>query len=104
MTTTETGKPWRSASATAFSTSAWLSQRLADIHGPKTQSGGSTGGPKSDMYSAIMRSGVPENSVSPQPPGSSQTISPSLKSKAVVSQVSAYSPKPESVQKNGAGQ
>ena len=89
MTSAETGKPSRSASATAFSTSAWLLQRLADIQGPKAQSGGRTGEPKRERYSAIMLSGVPEKRVITQFFGSSAMISPSRKSKAVLSQVSA---------------
>lgn len=52
----------------------------------------------------MMPSGVPEKSVTSQPSGSWARISPSRKSKTVVSQVPAYSPKPLSVQKKGAGQ
>ena len=60
MTSAETGKPSRSASATAFSTSAWLLQRLADIQGPKAQSGGRTGGAEEGeilRYHALRRAG-----------------------------------------------
>ena len=62
---------------------------MADIQGPKAQSGGRTGEPNRERYSDMMLSGVPEKRVISQFSGSSAMISSSRKSKTVTSQVSA---------------
>ena len=77
---------------------------MADIHGPKTQSGGSTGSPVRRIYAATISSGEPEKTCSAQPSGRCSVIDPRPNSKRVTRAVSAYTPSPESVQKKGMGQ